>query len=40
MNDSRANLAEDQVVNATVCTLCGSENLGRFLAETGIHLVG
>jgi len=33
-------LAEDHVVNATVCTLCGSENLGRFVAETGIHLGG
>ena|SRR5215469_2642411 len=33
-------VAEDHVVNATVCTLCGSENLGRFLAETGIYHVG
>ena len=39
MNDD-SNLAEDHVVNATVCTLCGSENLGRFVAETGIHSVG
>jgi len=39
MNDG-SSLAEDHVVNATVCTLCGSANLGRFLAETGIHHVG
>jgi len=38
MNDSRANL--DNAVNDSLCALCGSANLGRFLAETAIHLVG
>ena len=38
MNDG-SKLAEDQVANAT-CTLCGSGNLGRFVAETGIHFQG
>jgi len=32
--------AEDYLVNATACTLCGSGNLGRFAAETGIHFQG
>jgi len=39
MNDG-GKLAEDHVANATACTLCGSENLGRFVAETGIHFQG
>jgi|SRR6516162_6584741 hypothetical protein len=33
-------LAEDHVANATACTLCGSGNLGRFVAETCIHFQG
>ena len=32
--------AEDHVVNATACTVCGSANLGRFAAETAVHSVG
>ena len=40
MRDPRSKLAEGDLVNATVCTRCGSGNLGRFLAETGIHFAG
>jgi hypothetical protein len=39
MND-RSKLAEYHVVNATACTLCGSGNVGRFVAETAIHFQG
>ena len=39
-DELRSKLAGDHVANATACTICGSENLGRFVAETGIHSVG
>jgi len=39
MNDG-SKLADDYVVNAGACTLCGSENVGRFAAETAIHVQG
>ena len=39
-DELRSKLAENHLVNAIVCTLCGSGNLGRFLAETGIHHMG
>jgi len=35
-----SSLAANHVVNATACTLCSSENLGKFAAETGIHFTG
>jgi len=40
MENLPSKVAEDHLVNATACTLCGSGNLGRFAAETAIHSVG
>jgi|SRR5215469_10304258 len=40
MEKLSSKVAEDYVVSATACTLCGSRNVGRFLAETGIHHMG
>jgi hypothetical protein len=40
MENLPSKAAEDYVANVTVCTLCGSGNLGRFVAETGIHFQG
>ena len=31
---------EDNSVTTTVCALCGSENVGRFVGETAIHFQG